>query len=97
MAEATQLTGAQKRFIGHSGDTKPFIGDESGKHLKPNDLPVGSSFFETDTGRMFRWEDENWKYAPELTQALTYQVLERIEGQLARTNDLLEQLLAHIT
>tara|TARA_Y100000034_G_scaffold96934_1_gene118215 strand:+ start:201 stop:494 length:294 start_codon:yes stop_codon:yes gene_type:complete len=96
MTQAAELTGHQKRFIGDSGTAKPAIGDDSGKYLKPNDVPPGSSYFETDTGRMFRYEDGRWAYSPELTQGLIHQALQEIAGHHARTNELLEQILAHL-
>ena len=96
MVQASELKGPQRRFIGTSATPKPYPHDGSGKYDEPNSIPVGSSFFETDTGKMWRWDDDAWAHAPELTQGLIYEVLERIEGQLARTNDLLEEISLRI-
>lgn len=38
---SSQLSGAQKRYIGKSGDVMPYIGDATGQHNNPNDIPVG--------------------------------------------------------
>lgn len=49
------LHGGIKRFTGTSQDTKP------------QDIPAGSSFLETDTGRIYRFNGDMWTYAAEDT------------------------------
>jgi hypothetical protein len=58
------LEGSIKRYIGLSTDAKPrpfFGGDEnaaplSGHMGEGETLPAGSSFLETDTGLIYRWD-----------------------------------------
>ena len=56
------------RFIGLSTDEKPFIGQNINREggsvylVAANDLPAGSSFLESDTGRIFRWNGVEWTY-----------------------------------
>ena len=58
---ATQLDGTIKRWIGISSDVKPVVGlNPDGTTLAASDLPPGSSFFESDTGTIFRWTGTGW-------------------------------------
>ncbi len=53
-----------QRWIGTSQDVKPFVGqdvDGDGIRLKATDLRPGSSFMETDTGLIYRWDGEAWQ------------------------------------
>lgn len=57
-----------KRFIGHSSDPKPTIGRQvhdaqttDDSTTVPKDLPAGSTFFEEDTGDIWRWNGAQWK------------------------------------
>lgn len=58
-----------KRYIGLSSDTKPYVGvqhpwvTETPDFVQPRDIPAGSTFLESDTGRLFRYDGANWKYA----------------------------------
>lgn len=59
MTSRGTLEGAIGRYIGRSTDDKPGVlrGD-----AKP---PSGSSFFETDTWRIARYDGNQWRYEPE--------------------------------
>ena len=53
-----RLLGAkQEKFIGPSTEAKP----------RPPDYPIpnGSTCLEEDTGRIFRWRDNDWRAAPQ--------------------------------
>ena len=60
-----RLEGAIKRYLGLSTDTKPALGYQSdGSTIAATDLPAGSSFMETDTGRIYRWNgSDSWTMA----------------------------------
>lgn len=86
---AVRLEGTIRRYIGLSTDTKPFIGqpmtrdDGTSFTLASQDLPAGSSFLETDTGRIYRFDGStNWTYhVPtddqlQVLQAILFQVTE---------------------
>ena len=53
------VEGSIKRYIGTSRDQKPgeLRGDES--------IPAGSSYFETDTWRIARYDGAMWRYEAE--------------------------------
>ena len=52
-----RLEGSIKRYIGLSTDIKPGLGYQTnGSTVLAADLPAGSSFLETDTGRIYRWD-----------------------------------------
>lgn len=61
-----KLEGTIKRYIGNSSELKPFVGqvitadDGSRYTLTTQDLPAGSSFLETDTGRIYRFTGTGW-------------------------------------
>jgi len=55
---AVKLEGSINRYLGLSTDSKP-VGDFASGQI----IPVGSSFMETDTGRIYRWNGGGWKYA----------------------------------
>ena len=65
---AVRLEGSIKRFIGLSTDEKPVLGtsqlDDRGHEVEitARDLPPGSSFMESDTGRVLRWTGELWAF-----------------------------------
>ena len=51
-----KLEGTIRRYIGLSTDVKPELGYQSdGSTIASSDLPAGSSFMETDTGNIYRW------------------------------------------
>lgn len=51
-----RLEGTIKRFIGQSTDLKPATTDE-------DKIPAGSSFLETDTGKIARFDGNVWQIA----------------------------------
>mgnify|MGYP001578129600 CR=1 FL=1 len=52
-----KLEGTIRRYIGLSTDAKPVLGYQSdGSTITALDMPAGSSFLETDTGRIYRWD-----------------------------------------
>ncbi len=56
-----RLEGATKRFVGLSIDSKPTLGRQAdGSTTTAADLPPGSSFLESDTGSLYRWDGEAW-------------------------------------
>lgn len=58
---AVKLEGTIKRWIGLSTDIKPKVGlTVEGLTITANDLPVGSSFLEEDTGRIWRYNSVEW-------------------------------------
>ena len=69
---AVLLEGAIKRWIGLSSDTKPAPGQtqfdptlNTSTPLVALDVPPGSSFLETDTGFIYRWNGDQWMRAPD--------------------------------
>lgn len=62
---AVKLEGPIRRYLGTSADTKPTIGAQAdGLVITAADLPAGSSFLESDTGLIYRWDGSDWKVAP---------------------------------
>ncbi len=88
---AASLEGTVRRYIGTSKDGKPTSGgyDESGALI--GTVPPGSSFFETDTFRIARWDGTRWAYPaadPNLLAAI-----HGLHHLQEATNALLEQIL----
>lgn len=65
-----RLESTIRRYVGLSTDRKPFVGvnlpDGAGVSatLTALDLPPGSSFLETDTGAIWRWNGMTWMASP---------------------------------
>lgn len=58
---ATRLEGSIQRWLGLSSDTKPGTGSQpDGSTIALVDIPVGSSFLESDTGTIYRWTGTAW-------------------------------------
>ena len=59
---AVTKEGVINRYIGLSTDAKPMPVKKS-HTLDPDavPMPAGSSFLESDTGKIFRWDGETWK------------------------------------
>ena len=55
---AVKLEGSIQRYLGLSTDDKP-VGDFANGEI----IPAGSSFMETDTGRIYRYNGEGWRFA----------------------------------
>ena len=71
---AVRLETGVKRFIGLSTDQKPQVGPQAdgtllGSNLASTDLPPGSTFLESDSGKLFRWSGEAWTYPSATTYA----------------------------
>lgn len=56
---AYKLEGQLHRYIGLSTDEKPTTSVAA---------PVGSTFFESDTGRMYRWNGSDWDFPKGVSQ-----------------------------
>ncbi len=85
---AVKLEGTISRFIGLSNDIKPITESDEppARHIAP-----GSTFLESDTGRIYRWDGRNWMYPDEVDASVSllgaiYQELYRLrilyEGSL---------------
>ena len=89
-----RLEGNIKRFIGLSTDPKPVPGYQiDGSTLAVSDLPAGSSFLETDTGLIYRWDGTAaWTvYHPAEEQG---EYLQAVISELASLRELLAEALA---
>lgn len=53
---AVKLEGSINRYLGLSTDDKP-------QSSYTDTIPVGSSFMETDTGRIYRFNGSSWTFA----------------------------------
>lgn len=85
-----KLEGSIRRYIGLSTDEKPSVGAQlDGRTVTAGDLPAGSSFLETDTGRIARWDGTTWTL-PALAGEEVTQLLSLIATQLGRLVDLAE-------
>ena len=90
-----------KRFTGLSTDQKPYVGQEDLRTataadgavvasihvLTGADVPGGSEFLETDTGRTFRWNGSTWIRVTEPEDPVP--VLRQIAGTLVDLKDYL--------
>lgn len=85
---AVRLESTIKRYTGLSSDDKPRLGQNSdGVEVSAADLPVGSSFLESDTGNIYRWTGTQWQFgdSPEVLElreikALLAAFAERLEA-----------------
>lgn len=75
-----------KRFIGDSSDVKPALGkqvanaaNEDAATVTSRDLPAGSTFFEEDTGDIWRWNGVQWTL-PARDYALQDEMLEQLKA-----------------
>lgn len=80
---AVKLESTTRRFSGLSTDTKPIWEDENEERL----LPAGSSFLETDTGKIYRFSGAGWTHYEPIDEQASY--LSAISMQLAATHRLL--------
>lgn len=80
---AVQLEGSIQRYIGSSTDRKPDVAYDDGLVLPP-----GSSFFESDTGRIYRWDGDAWRYGS--TDDVLQPLLEAIYVELTRIRAVVE-------
>lgn len=81
-----------RRFIGLSTDQKPPYAqyDDGGLYVGTDTVPAGSSFFETDTWRIARYDGEQWSYPTEDAEITAR--LDALIGLMATQNELLEAL-----
>lgn len=80
------LEGTIKRYIGLSTETKPNPYD--GSLLDGETLPAGSTFLESDTFRIARWDGGSWSY--ERDDMAVVAMLGQIVDLLRATNEQLE-------
>ena len=71
----TLRTHSPFHYIGESGDTKPSVGAtrvaDNYTYLA-RDLPVNSTFEETDTGDIYKWDGDAWRlWISRLERAMT--------------------------
>lgn len=68
---AVKLEHSVRRYLGLSTDTKPTVGTYlDGVEIEARHLSPGSSFLETDTGRIYRWNGEEWTHPSTATSAV---------------------------
>lgn len=80
---AVKLEGSIRRYVGLSTDTKPT--GYTGATL--DSIPAGSSFLESDTGDIWRWNGSEWM-AHESDRASEW--LAAIYGELRQLRELTE-------
>ena len=77
---AVKLESSTRRWIGLSTDVKP---------VSPADeVTPGSSFLESDTGKIYRWDGEAWR-CPESSD-LQAEVLQLILAELTQIRELVQ-------
>lgn len=92
---AVKLEGSIKRWIGLSSDVKPQPGQSFQSNGSPaavlldSDVPAGSSFLESDTGLVWRWNGIAWLAPPPPSDAGVMQ-LAVLADELLRIRRLLE-------
>ena len=74
-----RLEGSIQRYLGLSTDTKP-VGD----FANGESIPVGSSFMETDTGHIYRFNGDGWKFAEPTDETATLLTVIYLELQQIR-------------
>ena len=64
-----RLVGSINRWIGNSGEVKPYVGQQdlvTGAVITAADLPIGSTFYEEDSGWEFIYRGGmTWELAPD--------------------------------
>ena len=81
---AVYLETSTRRYIGASLDTKPVVLADPALGDKP--MPMGSSFLENDTGKIFRWDGFSWKHYEAIDEQL--QMLQLILAELTELREL---------
>lgn len=81
-----RLEGSIRRWVGLSTDEKPYVGLQiDGVTITTaTDIPPGSSFLESDTGRIYRWSGNEWR----LPQAATDDHLLVLQALLSEIREL---------
>ena len=88
---APKLEGSIHRYIGLSTDAKPVVGQTiEGNDVTSQDIPAGSSFMETDTGRIFRYDGADWQVF--IAEDAQQQVLEMIYAELVTIRETIQLL-----
>lgn len=96
---ATRLEQSTRRYIGTSGDAKPFVGQVVSSYaagalttvtLSATDVPAGSSFLETDTGLIYRYDGTLWSVAAPVDEAT--QLLRAVLREQRLTRAVLEHV-----
>lgn len=92
---AVRLEGPIRRYIGLSTDDKPVLGLQfDGSTIAASDLPSASSFLETDTGLIYRWNGaDTWTLAAAGTDE-QLSVLQAILIEITQLRELTELRLA---
>jgi len=75
------------RYIGLSTDAKPRSHRAGSTTDAAETIPAGSSFLESDTGRIFRWSGEEWLCPDADTEGV--QLLRAVRYELAEIRKLL--------
>lgn len=93
---AISLEGSIKRWIGLSTDRKPQPGQtqfdpvlNTSSPLTALDLPAGSSFLETDTGLIYRWDGDQWTRSPDEGSEQLY-VLQALLAEVTQLRQMVE-------
>lgn len=83
-----------KRFIGTSTDAKPALGLQGdGSTIAATDLPAGSSFLESDTGRIYRWNGADAWTLPELEEDPQLGVLRALQLEMTQLREMTEMTI----
>ena len=84
-----RLAGTLHRYIGTSEEAKPFVGQirqEDGYVLTAADLPIGSTFYEEDTGWEYTYKGvERWELSPD--SARTTLILAKLDDVIEVLRD----------
>ena len=93
---AVTFVSSVKKWSGLSNDAKPVVGQvrSDGYRIEAVDIPVGSTFLETDTGRMYRWTGFEWEFPTSFTSEDTWKesMLETNLAILAELKQMREEL-----
>ena len=92
---AIRLEGSIRRWVGLSTDPKPYVGlqIDGSTITTAHDIPSGSSFLESDTGRIWRWSGTEWT----LPQAAADEHLLVLQGILVEIRELRQVVEIAIT
>ena len=99
-----RLVGTIHRYTGNSREIKPHVGQRdvaTGVELAVGDLPIGSTFYEEDTGDQYGYTGEGWELDPStalirsMTATLDKRVNMLVEESLKQTS-ILERIIEDI-
>ena len=80
-----KLYSAPRKYIGLKADTKPVTTDSE-------TIPTGSTFEESDTGRLFRWNGYAWNL--DVTESDDARILDALHSVLQEMQEIKMVLLA---